>query len=130
MRGLKKLENQPVPISLSGEDAIEENVFLIDWLTFVSYVDTVDDVKRLLGLDDPSIPWQTEVKFRNGYPKQCYWNYITISYGADDETFYDDPKKARSDMGICVNLSGQGCRAYETYGSNDWFSLLGRFFFR
>lgn len=128
MRGVKKLENQPVLISSSGEDVIEENVFLIDWLTFVSYVDTVDGVKRLLGLDDPSIPWQTEVKFRNGYPKQCYWNFITISYGADDEAFYDDPKKARSDMGICVNLSGQGCRAYETYGSNDWFSLLGRFF--
>lgn len=107
----------------------ENNVFLIDWLTFVAHGETVDYLKYILGLDSPSIPWTTEQKFRNGYPMQDYWNGITISYGAEDERFYKDPSKARKDMGICVNLSGTGCRAFETYGSGDWFKLF-KFLFR
>ena len=104
------------------------NVFLIDWLTFVTFVDDVQSVKCLLGLDDPSIPWTDEVKFRNGYPLQSYWGNITISYGADREEYYIDKSKARTDMGICVNLSGQGCRNFETYGHGDWNKLFAAFF--
>lgn len=100
------------------------NVFLIDWITFVAHGDSVDYLKWLLGLDSPSIPWETSEKFRNGYPVQTYWNGITISYGADNEKFYSDPRKARHDMGVCVNLSGTGCRAFETYGHGDWFRLF------
>lgn len=102
----------------------ETNVFLIDWLTFVAHGETVEYLKFVLGLDRPEIPWETTEKFRNGYPMQTYWNGITISYGADDERFYKDPKKVRRDMGICVNLSGSGCRAFETYGHGDWFRLF------
>lgn len=104
------------------------NLFLIDWLTFVTFVDDVDSVKSLLGLDDPAIPWTNEVKFRNGYPLQCYWGNITISYGADQEQYYEDKSKARDDMGVCVNLSGQGCRNFETYGHGDWNKIFARFF--
>lgn len=104
--------------------AEQNNVFLIDWITFVAHGDTVDYLKSLLGLDDHKIPWETSVKFRNGYPVQTYWNGITISYGADDEKYYSDPSKARNDMGICVNLSGTGCRAFETYGHGNWFRLF------
>lgn len=106
----------------------QNNVFLIDWLTFVCHGESVDYIKWLLGLDSPSVPWENEQKFRNGYPMQCYWNGITISYGADDERFYKDPAKVRNDMGICVNLSGTGCRAFESYGHGDWFRLFGYFF--
>lgn len=106
----------------------EQNVFLIDWLTFVAHGATVDDMKALLGVTSQDIPWEETEKFRNGYPLQCYWNGITISYGADDERFYKDPTKARSDMGICVNLSGKGCRAFESYGHGDWFKLLAELF--
>lgn len=104
------------------------NLFLIDWLTFTTFVDDVQSVKRLLGLDDPSIPWSDEVKFRNGYPQQCYWSGITISYGADNAEYYKDPSKARTDMGICVNLSGKGCRCFESYGHGDWMRLFAAFF--
>ena len=108
--------------------ACQNNVFLIDWLTFVAHGDGVEYLKWLLGLDDPEIPWETTEKFRNGYPLQTYWNGITISYGADDPRFYKDPAKVRNDMGICVNLSGQGCRTFETYGHGDWSKLFGYFF--
>lgn len=105
-----------------------ETCFLIDWLTFVAYGCTVADCKALLGMTSSEIPWEVEEKFRNGYPLQCYWNGVTISYGADDARFYKDPTKARNDMGICVNLSGTGCRAFESYGHGDWFRLLSELF--
>lgn len=107
----------------------ESNIFLIDWLTFVAHGETVEYIKWLLGLDSPDIPWEVTEKFRNGYPLQCYWNGITISYGADDERYYKDPSKIRLDMGICVNLSGTGCRAFESYGHGNWLKLFS-FLFR
>lgn len=107
---------------------ITENVFIIDWLTVVYHGCTVDDVKDSLGMNSSSIPWEDELKFRNGYPKQCYWNGVTISYGADDPAFAKDPSKVRTDMGICLNLSGTGCRSFETYGHGDWFKLLAEYF--
>lgn len=47
-----------------------------------------------------------------------------ILYGADMSQYYDDPTKATSKMGICVNMSGSGCRTFETYGTGDWSSLF------
>lgn len=107
---------------------VTENVFLIDWLTFTAHGCTVDDVKAMLGMTSTDIPWENKESFLNGYPLQCFWNGIKISYGADDERFYKDPSKARTDMGICVNLSGTGCRAFESYGHGDWFKLLAELF--
>lgn len=120
----QNIPNFDSPIALAEQN----NVFLIDWLTFTAHGETVEYIKYLLGLDDPSIPWEDIEKFRNGYPMQCYWNGVTISYGADDEKYYKDPNKARHDMGICVNLSGTGCRAFESYGHGDWFRLLSYLF--
>lgn len=113
-------DNLDRPIALVEQN----NLFLIDWLTFTAHGESVEYIKYILGLDSPSIPWEDIEKFRNGYPMQCYWNGITISYGADDERYYKDPSKARSDMGISVNLSGKGCRAFESYGHGDWFRLF------
>lgn len=104
-----------------------ENIFLIDWLTFTVHGATLDDVKSLIGFGS-DIPWEDSVKFRNGYPLQSYWSGVTISYGAEQEKYYQDPKKARSDMGICVNFSGQGCRTFETYSTSSWVSLLAELF--
>lgn len=112
--------------SLSVSD-YEENVFLIDWLTFVAHGCTVDELKSMLGFAS-NIPWQDSVKFRNGYPLQTYWNGITFSYGAEQEKYYKDPTKARSDMGICVNFSGKGCRAFESFSPVGWFKLLSELF--
>ena len=30
-------------------------------------------------------------------------------------------------MGVCLTMSGQGCRTFESYGHGDWFGLLGTF---
>lgn len=120
MKGLEKLEIRDI-------SDYTENVFLIDWLTFTAHGCTVDELKELLGFG-PDIPWEDSVKFRNGYPLQTYWNGITFSYGADQEKYYKDPTKARSDMGVCVNFSGNGCRAFESYGKGNWIQLLAELF--
>lgn len=115
------------PDSSTALAVIDQPVFLIDWLTFVDHLHTTpQEVMSFLGLPEGKIPWVYDQRFRNGYPEHFFWNNITISFGADNERWYDDPAKIRHDMGICVNFSGQGCRAFETEGG-DWLHLFKRF---
>lgn len=92
-----------------------DNIFLIDWLTFTVKGSTVDQVKSLIGLPDVYLSgnskWE-ELGGCNGYPKSEMYNGIRIMYGASDE------------MGICVNMSGQGCRSFESFGAGDWMRLF------
>ena len=110
--------------------AQENNVFLIDWLTVVFRDVSVPFIQALLGMDDPGIPWETEYSFRHGYPCRTTYRNITILWGADDERFYksDENKsaaeKVRHDMGICLDMSGQGCRQFESFSGNTWLKLL------
>lgn len=92
------------------------NLILIDWLTVTSHCDDVENFQRILGMDDNSIPWETLDAYMNGYPKRTFWNGITICWGSD-----------REDMGVCLTMSGQGCRTFETYGNGDWLALLSLF---
>lgn len=120
------LENKTCPLLLAEQN----NVFLIDWLTVVFHNTSVSFIKSLLGLDAPDIPWETEHAFRNGYPCRTTYKHITILWGADDERFYkSDAKKSasekvRTDMGICLDISGQGCREFENTAGNDWLKFL------
>ncbi|MCM1165869.1 MAG: replication initiation factor domain-containing protein [Lachnospiraceae bacterium] len=78
-----------------------ENIALIDWLTFT----TKDlDYKRLinfLGLDRLGL---TETRGHNGYKSALQFGGIWVLFDG------------REDMGVCVEMSGQGCRQYETSG--------------
>lgn len=108
------------PIALQSQN----NVFLIDWLTVTFHNASVSLVQSLLGLNDPGIPWETEQKFRNGYPCRTAYGHITILWGADDERYYASADKVRTDMGICLDISGQGCRELENVPGFDWIKLL------
>lgn len=125
------MEKQPNPILLNEQN----NCFLIDWLTVTIHGCHPDYVKWLIGMDRSDIPWKYEEKFRNGYPVHESWNGVTISYGADDVRFYKDgvdkkgvfrsaSDKVRNDMGVCLNMSGTGCRAFESYGNGNWSRLF------
>ena len=126
MKRVKKLENQSSPFLLADQN----NVFLIDWITVVFHNASVSLIQSLLGLSDPHVPWETEVAFRNGYPCRTSYKHINIHWGADDERFYksDEKKsaseKVRTDMGICLDISGQGCREFENIQGNDWLKFL------
>lgn len=86
------------------------NDFIIyDYLTFTSKIHTVSDVVELLGLDN--------VKFENmngfyGYKDKLFFDNISIMYNG------------RPGMGVCVEMSGKGCRAFETYGTGDYDSIF------
>ena len=109
------------------------NVFLIDWFT-VTFKDVSPDfLKMMLGLSGED--WTTQQSFKNGYPLDDFFGNIHIWYGADDPQFYKDgfndngqwitaEMKARQDMGICLNLSGQGCRCFEEHSTVGWLSLF------
>lgn len=87
-----------------------ENIILFDWLTFTSHADSPESLMQLLGLQD--VPWQKMEKGRNGYRQRYFFENISILYdGAEN-------------MGICVDMSGTGCRAFETYSKINWQELM------
>lgn len=90
---------------------MDTNVFLIDWLTFTVKGSSVDQVKSLIGLVDQAVHWEV-LGGCNGYPQSEFYAGVRIMYGASDE------------MGICCNMSGQGCRSFETFGMGDWIKLF------
>ena len=114
------------PLALASHN----NCFLIDWLTVTFHNVPVAYVQALLGMPEPEYPWEHERVFCNGYPMQTKLGHITIRWGADDERYYssDEKKsaseKVRNDMGICLDMSGQGCREFENVEGNDWLKLL------
>lgn len=92
------------------------NLILIDWITVTSRCDDVESFKRILGMTDSGIPWEDMDAYMNGYPHRTFWNGVTILSGS-----------GRDDMGVCLTLSGQGCRTFETYGHGKWAELLTLF---
>lgn len=88
-----------------------ENCFLVDWFTCSLRDFTVDQVKALIGMPDEVIHWE-KLGGCNGYPESEFYNGIRIMYGATDE------------MGVCLNMSGQGCRSFESFGGQDWLHLF------
>lgn len=111
------MENSNLPIVRQLQ-----NVFLIDWLTIVFHGVKVEDVQGLLSLK--GVPWNLSTSFINGYPLDLSFDHIHIRHGADRPEFYSDPSKARFDMGICLDMSGQGCREFESWSNKSWIDLI------
>lgn len=92
-----------------------ENLILIDWLTFTSHCDSPETLMIMLGLKD--VAWQRMDKGRNGYRQRWFFENISILFdGADN-------------MGVCVDMSGTGCRAFETYSIISWQELIEILYF-
>lgn len=79
---------------------IKENIVLYDWLTFTSKKHDPWELVEALGLDDCS--WM-QSNGRYGYKEGLYFDHIAVYY------------EGREDMGVCCEMSGQGCRAFESY---------------
>jgi len=88
---------------------IAENIVLYDWLSFTSKVLTVSDFINALGLS--RVPW-TDTKGARGYRDRKYFGAISIHYNG------------RDDMGIWCEMSGQGCRTFESLSTSNWESLF------
>lgn len=84
---------------------------IYDWVSITSKIHSPDDFIRLLGLTDDSIVWE-KVKGAHGYRDRLYWEKISIHYNG------------RDDMGVWLEMSGQGCRAFESFGTGDFEALF------
>lgn len=83
-----------------------ENIILYDYLSFTCKWQDPQRMTEFLGMDH--LPWQT-VKGAHGYRDRLYFNKISIHYNG------------RPDMGIWCEMTGQGCRAFETLSKiPDW----------
>lgn len=88
---------------------IEQNRVLYDWLTFTTKIHSLSNVLELLGLEN--------VKFQDMKGRYCYQD--RLNFGGINIMY-----NGREGMGICVELSGQGCRDFETYGNGDYKSIF------
>lgn len=91
------------------------NKVIYDWVSITSKIHSPDGLIRLLGLDHDGIAWE-QVKGAHGYRDRLYWEKISIHFNG------------REDMGIWLEMSGQGCRAFESFGSGDYEGLFQEVF--
>lgn len=94
---------------------MQENIILYDALSITSKIHSSDQIISLLGLDMPGINFE-QTKGAHGYMHRLYWSCISIHYGGTD------------DMGVWLEMTGQGCRAFETYGSGDYERIFDEVF--
>ena len=87
-----------------------ENIVIFDWLTFSAKNRTVDDMKYLLCM--AHVDWE-ECAGRNFYRSGVTFHGVSIWFDG-----------LRDNMGVCVNMSGKGCRAFESHGSGCWETLI------
>lgn len=85
-------------------------MLLYDWVSVVFKSYTVEQIISLLGLDE--INFESIYGFY-GYADRLYYDGIGILY---------NPHSA--DMGILLEMSGQGCRVFETMGTGDYDGLF------
>ncbi len=86
--------------------------FLIDWLGFSTKLHSVDDLIVLLGLEDQVFE---ESAPQNFFGKVIYFSGIKI---------YSEPTQLKMEGFVSIQMSGKGCRTFETVGSGDWEGLL------
>ena len=82
------------------------NKILIDYFSFTIRDVEAEDIITMLGLDGVAFIDNYGSK---GYHHRYYYDGVSILFGGREE--------------VWCEMSGQGCRVYETYGNNDWFGL-------
>ena len=84
------------------------NKILIDYFSFTIRDVEAEDIITMLGLDGVAFIDNYGTK---GYHHRYYYDGVSIQFGGRE---YNE---------VWCEMSGQGCRVYETYGNNDWFGL-------
>lgn len=82
------------------------NKILFDYFSFTIKDVEPEDIISMLGLDGVTFIDSYGPK---GYHHRYYYDGVSIMYGGRDH--------------VWCEMSGQGCRVYESYGNNDWFGL-------
>ena len=85
------------------------NYIIYDYLSFTTKIHSISSLIDFLGLSNVKFE---PLKGFYGYRDRLYFDGISIHYNG------------RSDMGICCEMSGHGCRAWEKYGTADYDGLF------
>ena len=87
---------------------MDENIILVDWFSFTLHNSmTIEQVKDFLGLAS-GCDW-LEKSGHYGYKQAHFCGGIWIMW----DGFGDD-------MGVCVEMSGQGCRHFESFSCKSF----------
>lgn len=97
-------------MSNHDEQKVTDNIVLYDWLSFTLLDDTYDPVSvcEQLGLD--GLHWET-IRGMHGYQERLYYDGISIHHNGINP-------------GVWVEMSGQGCRCFETVSGISWDELF------
>lgn len=87
------------------------NKILVDWLSFTSKIDSDFSFFEVLGLSHIKKYFQLIYGFQ-GYKQRFYFEGISIHYGH------------AKNAGVWVEMSGQGCRTFETYSKISFVELF------
>ena len=84
-------------------------MILIDYVSITFKKHSLTDVVRLIGMED--VNWET-LPGSKGYRSRWYYNGVSV--------FFD----GMSEFAVWLEMSGQGCRAFETYGTGRFDELF------
>ena len=101
------MENQPIS---------DSNLILVDWLTFTTKIYSQDSIVAMLGLD--GVDWELCQYGRYGYQKRMVFQGVNVMWAGQADADGNDL------MGVCVEISGQGCRTLETFANMIWLELF------
>ena len=88
----------------------QENIIIYDWLSFSTKIHSIADLKEYMGIE--KLPFQ-EIYGFYGYNKRLTYEGISILYDG-----------CQPDMGILVEMSGQGCRTFESEGNGNYENIF------
>lgn len=102
---------------------MRDNTVLIDWLSITSKIHSVTDMMALIGFPDVST-WQLG-KGMHGYTSRYWRDNISIHFGGQ-RTVADFLREGKDEEtgGVWLEMSGQGCRAFETLSDGDYDRLF------
>jgi len=86
-----------------------KNRIIYDYFSFTSKIHSPENLVEILGFD--GIKFQLFRGFY-GYKDRLYYDGIHIHYNGTE------------DMGVCVEMTGQGCRNFETHGTGDYDGIF------
>ena len=96
-----------------------KNRLSIDWFSFSSRIDDFDSICSLIGMTDCHFEVLPGV---NGYRERYYFNGVSIHCGGCKR--FSGTASEQEFSGAWLEMSGVGCRTFETYGHGDWQMLL------
>lgn len=93
-------------------DPKKYHLLLFDYFSFTVRGMRVDDVcDKILGMG--FVDWEAKRSGAHGYRSGVYYKSVSV--------FYDAP---RADMGVWVDMTGSGCRTFESYSVFSWQQLF------